>query len=65
MALTNMGLLHKKKSEGLKNACQQTREKFLAAFKSFGYKKGTALDILANVLKENVSFAANTQKLFK
>jgi len=28
-------------------------------------KKGTALDILANVLKENVSIAANTQKLFK
>ena len=42
---------------------EQTREKFLAAFKSFGYKKGTALDIFANVLKENINFAAKTNNL--
>ena len=42
---------------------EQTREKFLAAFKSFGYKKGTALDIFANVLKENISFAEKTNNL--
>ena len=29
---------------------EQTREKFLAAFKSFGYKKGTAVGILADGL---------------
>lgn len=44
---------------------KQTREKFLAAFKSFGYKKGTAIGILADVLNENTSFVANTRKLFK
>ena len=44
---------------------EQTREKFLTAFKSFGYKKGTAIDILADVLNGNTSFVANTQKLFK
>ncbi len=42
---------------------EQTREKFLAAFKSFGYKKETALDIFANVLKENINFAAKTNNL--
>ena len=42
---------------------EQTREKFLAAFKSFGYKKGTALDIFANVLKENINSAAKTNNL--
>ena len=42
---------------------EQTREKFLAAFKSFGYKKGTAIGILADVLKENISFAAKTNTL--
>lgn len=44
---------------------KQTREKFLAAFKSFGYKKGIAIGILADVLNENTSFVANTRKLFK
>lgn len=44
---------------------EQTREKFLAAFKSFGYKKGTAIGIFADVLNENTNFVANTQKLFK
>lgn len=44
---------------------EQTREKFLAAFKSFGYKKGTAIGILADVLNGNTSFVANTRKLFK
>ena len=44
---------------------EQTRGKFLAAFKSFGYKKGTAISILADVLNGNTSFVANTQKLFK
>lgn len=44
---------------------EQTRKKFLAAFKSFGYKKGTAIGILADVLNENTSFVANTRKLFK
>ena len=44
---------------------EQTREKFLVAFKSFGYKKGTVLDIFANVLNENTSFVANMRKLFK
>lgn len=44
---------------------EQTREKFLAAFKRFGYKKGTAIGILADVLNEHTSFVANTQKLFK
>ena len=44
---------------------KQTREKFLAAFKGFGYKKGTAIGILADVLNENASFVANTRKLFK
>ena len=44
---------------------EQTREKFLAAFKSFGYKKGTAIGIFADVLNEHTSFVANTQKLFK
>ena len=39
---------------------EQTREKFLAAFKSFGYKKGTAIGILADELKEKVKFAAKT-----
>ena len=39
---------------------KQTREKFLAAFKSFGYKKGTAIGILADELKEKVKFAAKT-----
>ena len=44
---------------------EQTREKFLAAFKSFGYKKGTAIGIFADILNEHTSFVANTQKLFK
>lgn len=44
---------------------EQAREKFLAAFKSFGYKKGTAIGILADVLNEHTSFLANTQKLFR
>lgn len=44
---------------------EQTREKFLMAFKSFGYKKGTAKGILADVLNGNTSFVADTQKLFK
>lgn len=44
---------------------EQTREKFLAAFKSFGYKKGTAIGIFADVLNEHTSFVANTKKLFK
>lgn len=44
---------------------EQTREKFLAAFKSFGYKKGTAIGIFVDVLNENVRFAADTQKLFR
>ena len=39
---------------------EQTREKFLAAFKSFGYKKGTAIGIFADVLNENVWFVAKT-----
>ena len=42
---------------------EQTREKFLAAFKSFGYKKGTAIGILADVLNKNISFAAKTNHL--
>ena len=42
---------------------EQTREKFLAAFKSFGYKKGAAIGILADELKENVKFAAKTNNL--
>ena len=42
---------------------EQTREKFLAAFKSFGYKKGAAIGILADELKENVNFAAKTNNL--
>ena len=44
---------------------EQTREKFLAAFKSFGYKKGTAIGIFADVLNEHTSFVADTQKLFR
>ncbi len=44
---------------------EQTREKFLAAFKSFGYKKGTAIGIFADILNEHTSFVANTKKLFK
>ena len=43
---------------------EQAREKFLTAFKSFGYKKGAATDILSDVLNENASFMANNQKLF-
>lgn len=35
---------------------EQTREKFLAEFKSFGYKKGTAISIFTDVLNENTSF---------
>ena len=42
---------------------EQTREKFLAAFKSFGYKKGTAIGILADVLNKNISFEAKTNHL--
>ena len=44
---------------------EQTKRKFLAAFKSSGYKIGTAIGILADVLNENTSFVANTRKLFK
>ena len=43
---------------------EQTREKFLTAFNSSGYKKGTAINILSDVLNENTSFVANTQHLF-
>lgn len=39
---------------------EQTKERFLAAFKSFGYKKGTAIGILEGVLNEHTSFVANT-----
>ncbi|MCI8280797.1 MAG: hypothetical protein HFI76_03650 [Lachnospiraceae bacterium] len=42
---------------------EQTRERFLAAYKSFGYKGGTALDIFANVWKENISFVEKTNHL--
>ena len=44
---------------------EQTRGKFLAAFKSFGYKKGTAIGIFADILNEHTSFVADTQKLFR
>ena len=43
---------------------EQTKEKFLAAFQSSGYKKGAAISILSDIMNENTSFAANTQKLF-
>ena len=43
---------------------EQAREKFLTAFNSSGYKKGTAINILSDVLNENTSFVANTKKLF-
>ena len=43
---------------------KQAREKFLTAFKSTGYKKGAATGILSDILKENTSFVAITQKLF-
>lgn len=39
---------------------EQTREKFLAAFKRFGCKKGTATGILENVMNENTGFVENT-----
>ncbi len=43
---------------------EQTREKFLTAFNSSGYKKGAATNILSDVLNVNTSFVVNTQKLF-
>ena len=43
---------------------EEAREKFLTAFNSSGYKKGTAINILSDVLNENTSFVANTQHLF-
>ena len=43
---------------------EQAREMLLVAFKGSGYKKGAATSILSDILNENTSFAANTQKLF-
>ena len=43
---------------------EQAREKFLTGFKSSGYQKGAAIGILSDILNENVSFVANTKKLF-
>ena len=43
---------------------EQTREKFLMAFKSSGYKKGVAIGLLSDILSENSNFVVNTQKLF-
>ncbi len=43
---------------------EQAREKFLAAFRSPGYKKGAAIGILSDILNENASFVAKTKKLF-
>lgn len=43
---------------------EQARGKFLASFKSCDYIKGVATVILSDILNENVSFAANTKKLF-
>lgn len=37
---------------------EQAREKFLVAFKGFGYKKGAAAGILSDIMNENISFAA-------
>ncbi len=42
---------------------EQTREKFVTAFKSASYKKGTAIGILSDILNKNKNFAAVTQKL--
>lgn len=43
---------------------EQAREKFLTSFKSSDYIKGVATVILSDILNENVSFVANTKKLF-
>lgn len=43
---------------------EQAREKFLTVFKNAGYKKGTAIGILSDILNANASFLTNTQKLF-
>lgn len=43
---------------------EQARENFVTAFKSSGYKKGVAIGIISDILKENTSFVVNTQKLF-
>lgn len=40
------------------------REKSLTSFKSSDYIKGVATVILSDILNENVSFVANTKKLF-
>lgn len=44
---------------------EQAREKFLTSFKSTDYIKGVATVILSDILNENVSFVANTKKLYK
>lgn len=43
---------------------EQAREKFLTLFKNAGYKKGTAIGILSDILNANASFTAYTKKLF-
>ena len=43
---------------------EQAREKFLTVFKNAGYKKGTAIGILSDIMNANASFLTNTQKLF-
>ncbi len=43
---------------------EQSKEKFLAAFKSLGYKKGAAIGILSDIMNENSNFIVNSRKLF-
>lgn len=43
---------------------EQAKEKFLTAFKSKGYKNGTAISILSAILNENTNFVVSTRKLF-
>ncbi len=40
------------------------KETFLTVFKNSGYKKGTAIGILSDILNKNTSFTANSQNLF-
>lgn len=41
---------------------EQAREKFLASFKSSGYKKGAAAGIFSDIFNKNASFVIKTQK---
>ncbi len=63
-AQDNFNFLNTEYRDTAVSIMEQAREKFLTAFRSFGYKKGAAIGILTDIMNANASFAAYTQKLF-